>query len=383
MTADEVLKGVTEVAEGFARERGVRQQRRHLERADFDALAEAGFLLTGVPASMGGLWTDLQGSVRPVCDVLVALAKGDASVALVCAMHPAVLSYWLSQPQAPEAHAEAWAAQLRFVAGTALEGHYWGTITSEPGSGGDVARTRSVAAREEGGYRLSGEKHFGSGSGIASYMVTTALPEGEGEADWFFLDLRGARWDGSGGIELRAEWDGHGMRATQSHGFVFRDHPAVRFAWPGNLGGVSRAAGAFVTAVFTAVVLGVAENAVAMARPRLAGRKEALAPLESVEWARVENEAWLMRQAYQGMLSAIEAKGSAAGLEALHAKIAVSELAESLTGRLCRVLGGGTFHRASPFGAAFEDVRALGFLRPPWVLAFDQLLARLREGQAS
>jgi hypothetical protein len=47
-----------------------------------------------------------------------------------------------------------------------------------------------------------------------------------------------------------------------------------------------------------------------------------------------------------------------------------------MTARLCKVLGGGTFHRASPFGSYFEDVRALGFLRPPWGLAFDQLFER-------
>ena len=67
-----------------------------------------------------------------------------------------------------------------------------------------------------------------------------------------------------------------------------------------------------------------------------------------------------MEQAYQGMLSAIERKGSGAALDALQAKTAMSELAESTTQRLCRILGGATFHRASHFGAAFEDVRALG-----------------------
>jgi hypothetical protein len=54
----------------------------------------------------------------------------------------------------------------------------------------------------------------------------------------------------------------------------------------------------------------------------------------------------------------------------------IAELAESITDRLCRVIGGGSFHRTSHNGAAFEDVRALGFLRPPWVLAYDTLIER-------
>jgi hypothetical protein len=53
----------------------------------------------------------------------------------------------------------------------------------------------------------------------------------------------------------------------------------------------------------------------------------------------------------------------------------VAQLAESCLTRLCRVLGGGTFARHSPFGNWCEDVRALGFLRPPWGLAFDGLVA--------
>ena len=57
----------------------------------------------------------------------------------------------------------------------------------------------------------------------------------------------------------------------------------------------------------------------------------------------------------------------------LRGKLAVSELAESVLRRICRVMGGGTFARQSPYGFWFEDVRALGFLRPPWGLAFDAL----------
>jgi hypothetical protein len=57
----------------------------------------------------------------------------------------------------------------------------------------------------------------------------------------------------------------------------------------------------------------------------------------------------------------------------LRAKQAVAELAEASLGRLARVIGGGTFSRRSPFASWFEDVRALGFLRPPWGLAYDTL----------
>jgi alkylation response protein AidB-like acyl-CoA dehydrogenase len=382
MDYETIRARVAEVADGFAKDRRSRQLRRSLEQADFDQLAAAGYLLTGVPAAMGGLWTGLATSTRPISELLRTIAKGDASVALVSAMHPAVTAFWHSQPEAPEPYTKPWQEQSRLVAQTALDGAWWGTITSEPGSGGDVGRTRTIAdPGSDGGYTLSGQKHFGSGSGITSYMVTTALPAGEAMADWFYIDVRDATWDGSQGMKLVAEWDGHGMIATQSHAFDFAGYPATRFAWPGNLRVVSGVAGGLVSSIFTAVVVGVVQSAVETARDQLARRKDELRPYEQVEWVRVENEAWLIDQAYEGMLRAVESKGSGAVLEALHGKTAISELAESITSRLCRIVGGGTFHRSSPFGAAFEDVRALGFLRPPWVLAYDSIFERSWEGR--
>src|SRR5687767_7413889 len=147
MDATTVRERVAAVAERFAAERRERQPRRGLDRADFDALAEAGFLLTGVPVELGGLWADLPRSVRAIAGIHRTLARGDSSVALVASMHPAVLFAcdWLPRPHAPPPHDEAWQEQRRWAFQTALEGHWWGTIASEPGSGGDGSKTRARA----------------------------------------------------------------------------------------------------------------------------------------------------------------------------------------------------------------------------------------------
>jgi alkylation response protein AidB-like acyl-CoA dehydrogenase len=372
MDAETVLRNVAAISQRFAADRRARQMRRNLDKADFDALADAGYLLTGVPADMGGLWTDLQSSTRPICEILRTLAQGDPSVALVSAMHPAVTGYWLANSGAELE------TQKRWVAQTALDGHWWGTITSEPGSGGDVMRSRAVARKTpEGGYILSGQKHFGSGSGVSSYMMTMAIPEGEADVSLFFLDVRGVPWDGSTGMKLVAEWDGHGMIATQSHAFEFSDFPVSRGVRAAGQGGGFGAVAILAAPLFTAVVVGVVQAAVSAARAQVVKRRESLRPYEAVEWARIEQDAWLIDQAYEGQLRAIEKAGSAALLEGLQAKTAIAELAEALTGRICKVVGGGSFNRSSHFGAAFEDVRALGFLRPPWGLAYDQMLAAL------
>lgn len=315
-----------------------------------------------------------------IAEALRTLAHGDSSVALVSAMHPAVLRVggWLSLSNPPADYAAGWDQQRQWIFQTVLDGAWWGTITSEPASGGDIKKTKATA-RPEGDnaahdhrYRLTGQKHFGSGSGVTSFMVTTALPEGEEAPDWFFLDMREVPWDGTSGVTLVAPWDGHGMTATQSHGMAFADFPATRVAWHGALTETTRQPSGFVACAFTAVIVGIVETAVGTAREQLEKRRDTLRPYEQVEWTRAEMEAWLIQQAYEGMLRAAEQD---APRSTLLGKTAVAELAESVLTRLCKVMGGGSYARYSPFGFWFEDVRALGFLRPPWGLAYDGLFA--------
>jgi hypothetical protein len=164
------------------------------------------------------------------------------------------------------------------------------------------------------------------------------------------------------------------MAATQSHAMRLEGCPAVRFGWEGPVEQVTLAAGPLVSSLFTAVVLGVLDEAVATARRQLAPKAETLRPFEQVEWSRAEMEHWLAVQAFDGALRTVESGDHLRAVHAtLRAKESVAELAESSLQRITRVLGGGTFSRRSPFSAWFEDVRALGFLRPPWGLAFDNL----------
>ena len=366
-----VLKNVQELSAHFATERRERQQRRELVPSDFAQLRETGFLLTGVPADQGGLWESARGSTRPICEILRTLAHGDPSVALVSSMHPIVVSFWLSTAPTPSPFHEAWEAQRRWVFQSVRDGAWWGTIASEPGSGGDLTKTTATARRGpfDGTYLLTGPKQFGSGSGITSFMITVAIPAGETAPDLFVLDMRGVPWDGSAGVTLTAVWDGHGMAATQSHAMAFEDFPATRIAWPG---GLTRDRSGFGGCAFTAVIVGVVDIALETARQQLARRRDALRAYERVEWSKAELEGWLIQQAYEGMLRAVE-EDREARRHVAQGKMAIAELAESALRRICRVIGGGTFSRSSPFGYWYEDVRALGFLRPPWGLAYDRL----------
>jgi len=290
-----------------------------------------------------------------------------------------VIGFWLLAPETSEA---AWVTQRRAVFASAVAGDQWGTITSEPGSGGDITRTKAVAepiasagSLPGGAFGITGDKHFGSGSGICHQMITTAVVAGEDQPSMFTLDTREPVWDGTRGWQLLAEWDGMGMVATQSHAMRLAGAPGVRMAWSGPLEEITLSAGPFIATLFTAVVVGILDEAVGLARQQVAAKVDSLRSFEQVEWARAEAEHWLAVQAYEGALRAIEADDSAVALHAaLRAKQCGAELAEQVLLRLTRVLGGGTFSRRSPYARWFEDVRALGFLRPPWGLAYDSLL---------
>ena len=370
-----MLADVGAVASTFAATRHERLGRTRLDPQDFEALARAGFTRLGAPHSLGGLWTDLGMSTRIVCEAVRTIAHADPSVALVCAMHPTVLSFWLlAGLDGPP----AWVAQCERLFSAACEGRWSGTIASEPGSGGDFNETRTTARAgdEPGTYLLTGDKHMGSGSGVTSFMLTVAQPEGEEIPDVFVLSTADLPWDGSAGLTLTRAWDGFGMSATQSHAFRLDDVTAERYARPGEALALAGQAVSGIACVFSAVVLGVVQAAVSEAGARLRGKR--LGAFEQTEWIRVKNELWLAEQALEGMLAGLEhARNDLSRTQyaAGHGKLAIAEAAESCMTRLGRIIGGASFSRAQPFGQWAIDVKALGFLRPPWALGFEQLYA--------
>jgi alkylation response protein AidB-like acyl-CoA dehydrogenase len=371
-TIAEVQARVSALANRFATEREARSVRTALEPADFGALAGTGFLLTGVPESMGGLWCGLDRAIRPYATMVRGLARADPSLALVAAMHPAVLAFWLAVDAVDDLPAD-WSTQRARFFETAKAGHWWGTFISEPGSGGDPTRTRTRAEPDGPTWCLTGEKHFGSGAGATSFMITTARSETDDRTDIYVVDMRGRAWDGTAGLTLRRAWDGHGMMATQSHAFGLERCPAERMASHEGLRPGSRVTGQLGALLFSAVILGVLDVAIGAGRDAVAPRWRKLRAYEQVAWTQAANQAWLAEQAFEGGLRAVES-GDAGVLGAARAKLTIAELAENALGLLARVVGGASYSRSQPFGQWMQDVRSLGYLRPPWGFAYDQLL---------
>jgi len=374
MSVDAIMDGVSELAKEWAAQRSERQRRTKADPKDYEALRRLGIPFLGVPVEFGGLWESPARSSRPICAMLRILAQGDPSVTLASSMHQLVLASWRTA-SVSEPYADAWAQQRKEVFQTVHDGAWWGTLISEPGSGGDSSLSSSDVVPVTTGsleYRLSGRKHFGSGSGITSYMITRAVPEGETETELFYLKVADVPWDGSTGMKLSSEWRGHGMMSTNSHAFEFHDFPATRAAAPSSEFDANPAMGGLSNMAFTSVIVGVVDAAMDHLRADLKSHSGSLRALQQVEWSTAEQEAWLIEQAWEGAMRSLEQDNPTARTFLL-AKQSVARLAESVLDRLCRIAGGSSYTWHSPLGAWLEDVRALGYLRPPWALAFDQM----------
>ncbi|MFT6434421.1 MAG: alkylation response protein AidB-like acyl-CoA dehydrogenase [Candidatus Azotimanducaceae bacterium] len=370
-----VINNLEQIANTFAKDTKSRQTRSELDPADFKLIADAGFLLTGVPADQGGLWQGTATSARSYATMVRTIAHGDPCVALVAAMHPAVMVYFLGCEQVTDGQ-EAWLEQRQSLIDLARN-HWWGTVTSEPGSGGDMLKTKTIANKtaddSETSYIISGNKHFGSGSGHADFMITTAKCDGNNGPDLFYVNLKDEPWDGSTGCTQASAWDGIGMTATQSHAFKFENFPATKTVTNELLGKVAPITAIMGNLLFTAVAMGIADNALSFAAGKLKGKMQNMRSFERIEWNRCRNEIWLAQQAFEGATREAEASSAIAGQAAIRCKITVSELLESALTRMSVVVGGASFSKGMPLAQWNQDVRALGFLRPPLPFAHDIL----------
>lgn len=355
-------------------DRSLRMARLTLEKSDFDDLAAAGVTLTGVPVSHGGLWLDWAQSAARVAGMLRKLAGVDPSLALVASMHPTILLLWLVEPD--DAATRGWKEQRDHVFDDARSGHWFGTIASEPGIGGDIFATRSTASLQpDGSWRMSGDKFMGSGSGVTSFMMTIARPEGEERPDIFLLDMRDLPWDGSQGLKMVRAWDGIGMAATQSHAFRFDNVQVERHGLQGRVLDLFPTIAPVIGYMFSAVIMGILDAAAAEAKRSLGKRADRLAAFEQSAWIEADTQIWLAQQAFEGMSRSLGSE--TAGLDVLHGKLAIADLSEKALAGLCHALGGSSLSKSSPFGQWMQDVRALGYLRPPRALSHARIFQSL------
>ena len=171
-------------------------------------LHAAGLLALTVPRAYGGLGLD------PLTYVLclAEIAKGDSATALTFNMHSTVVTF-LDQLGTEE-------QKRRYFAEVVGEGKLIASVGSEPGStqrGKITLQTQFHPV--DGGYRVSGLKHFASLGDSADYYLVSGLLAGTESAREGVLTAMIPR--GDAGVTIEALWDATGMRGTTSHTIRF------------------------------------------------------------------------------------------------------------------------------------------------------------------
>jgi acyl-CoA dehydrogenase len=330
-----------------------------------DELQALGLFSAPLPVELGGEGLDLPRSVA----IVEALAEASPSLALLASM-PFGLAGVLAgaAPAVPDARLPAFREQLTRIAADYRARRIYAACNSEKGAGGSIAATRTVARHDGAGYRLTGEKILGSfGQYAATFFSTAKLPEGGVEL--FLVDT------GSAGVTIHADWDGFGMRSTESHSVRYDDAPAREMlGHPGFVDATQPFS--WWWCLFAAIPLGCAASMLrtlgtpAPASPALRLRlSEALMRYEAAR-------AYLI-DAASGWRPAAGAGGRA---RIVRAKTYVTQEATRIAAELFALSGGRHYTRTGRLGRSLADAFAGTALRPPLPLALDMLVDEFSMG---
>jgi len=174
---------------------------------DFQRLREEGFLTLTVPQELGGhgFWQGTR--FLPFYLVLEAIAAGAASTAQLLQVHShasGIVAYLANDEQ-----------RARILGDVVRRGALVASCGSETdprqvGSGKVESELRSI----DGGFRLSGVKHFGSLAPAADYYLLYVLAPGTRTVAEGYTTVIVPK--GTPGVAFENTWDTMGMRATIS-----------------------------------------------------------------------------------------------------------------------------------------------------------------------
>ena len=248
------LATATDLARDFAADAARHDREGTIAEANFQKLARAGLLSLTVPARLGGAEAELS----EVTQIVGRIAAGDASTALILAMHYLHVATIFRSPRWPRPLAD-----LIGRASAAGEVALINALRVEPelGSPARGGLPATIARRSADGWLLSGHKIYATGSSILRWGLVWARTDDEVPQVGFWL----VPLD-SPGIWIAETWDHLGMRATGSHEIVLTDvlvpaHYAIDLRRPAQWAQPDPVGLAWNTLTIAALYNGVAEAA--------------------------------------------------------------------------------------------------------------------------
>ena len=323
----------------------------------------AGYLGLTIPEELGGRGADLG-------EMLLAqerLAMGCGSTALAVTMHVSPLgqvgALWrLNQDERlGQFLREAATGEVVYASMTAERGH------------SILMTSNTVATPVEGGYRVTGDKIFGTESAICTHFSSMARVD-DADGGSRIIIFRLAR--PVDGMEVKDTWDTMGMRGTLSNDWSMRDvfvpDDAVFHSYPVDHfdSVLLRMTWSWAMPAFGAVYLGIAGGAMAYARDQVQARGRENDPAVQTAFAEMEilletARAVLWRHTDEVISGDLfeqftVQEGMARTMLTKHVPcnnaIRIVDLA-------LEVVGGAGFFRRSPLERMYRDVRA-GVIMP-------------------
>lgn len=324
--------------------------------------------LIGAPfaPALGGLGWTLTDAVLAV----ERIAAASPSTALMWCMPLGLAGVYASGPEmAPLEYRAAWAAQIEEVAALYRAGELFAACNSERGAGGSLAATTTLAARGmDGVFTLTGEKILASSGRHAQHFFSTAkvtqedLP-GAGVVELFYVHTDAP------GVQIESDWDGFGMRSTESNSVRYTDAAAWGMVGFPNFIEVVQPL-QYWFCLFSAIPLGCAGAVL-----RLMGSP---APASAALRMRLA-DATMRYEALRAYLLETAAQWRPAAdpeyaARVLRTKTYVSQESTRLCAELFALGGGRHYRRGGTAARLLADSFAGTALRPPLPLALDALV---------
>ena len=270
---------------------------------------------------------------------------------------------------APKVHRNAALAQMDAIASDYSAGKIYAACNSEKGAGGSLAATKTVAKKDASGiFSVTGEKILASFGRNADVFFSTAkvAPEdlpGCGVVEFFLVPTRAA------GVAVMEDWNGFGMRGTESHTVRYDSAPATSaLGFPGFI--ESARPLEYWFCLFAAVPLGCAASML-----RALGSPAPTSPALRMRLSDAQMRYEAARAYLLDSASMYRAGGDAPfRARVLRTKTFVAQEATRLCADLFALSGGRHYVRGGRLSGAMADVFAGVALRPPLALALDMLV---------
>lgn len=341
-----------------------------------EEMRSSGILAAPIPRYWGGLTASLTETARAITHI--ASHAPAAALALVMPLGNAATCR-IPLSAVPREHAELLRANQRWIAEQATRGRILAVANSEPGSGGHLSHTKSVASRGiDGNFYLTGQKTFATIGPDADYFLCAArtavdieTPTGTDttiRVEGFFVHRDAP------GVTLDDRWNPAGMRPTASVGLKLEYTPAERLlGYPGCLETVN--ARHWSTLLFSAVFLGIGQAALAegirqggpspWVRSKLADHALALDAAAGYLEAVCEAEAWPMPKQ---LLERVQ-----------RVKTFVTQTVVQAATQVAMVSGGRCYTASHPVYRLMCDAMAGPLLRPPVGNAMEAIMESMSQ----